>query len=31
MDAAVAGAYGWEPTIFDDEVVAKLFEWNTAR
>lgn len=31
LDAAVAAAYGWDPGISDDEVLAKLLELNLAR
>jgi hypothetical protein len=30
LDACVFAAYGWEPTISDDELLAKLLELNLA-
>lgn len=31
LDAAVFAAYGWEPTLTDDDLLAKLLELNLAR
>jgi hypothetical protein len=31
LDAAVFAAYGWPPTLTDDELLAKLLELNLAR
>ena len=31
LDAAVFAAYGWEPTISDDELLAKLLALNLER
>ena len=31
LDAAVFAAYGWEPTLSDDDLLAKLLELNLAR
>ncbi|MGV3722093.1 MAG: hypothetical protein ACO1SX_14375 [Actinomycetota bacterium] len=31
LDEAVFAAYGWEPSLTDDEVLARLLELNLAR
>ncbi|MBU6430704.1 MAG: class I SAM-dependent DNA methyltransferase, partial [Cyanobacteria bacterium REEB65] len=31
LDAAVAAAYGWEPTVTDDEALRRLIELNAVR
>jgi hypothetical protein len=31
LDAAAVAAYGWPPTLSDDELLAKLLELNLSR
>jgi len=31
LDEAVFAAYGWDPSLSDDEILAKLLELNQAR